>query len=173
MTPGRARSHAVMNSLTRPLIRAAVSAFQACRRTVWFFTTPQTFGVCGIPLTEGGAVVLVRLTYSTGWSLPAGRRKTGEAASDAIIRELKEEIGLVGFASLEPKGAFEHRPNYRRASTELFVIRGVRYRAPAWSLEVEEIGEFELHALPDDLPRFSRRQLQTAGLLPLQQDVTA
>lgn len=132
--------------LTR-ILHLSVVCFQAVRRFVWFFSRPRATGVHGIPLTPHGKVVLVTLSYAKGWRLPGGGQKAGEESCDAMLRELREEIGLITCASVEVVGGFTHRPDYRHGKASLFVIRGVRYQ-PRWSLEVVEVGEFELDALP-------------------------
>jgi 8-oxo-dGTP pyrophosphatase MutT (NUDIX family) len=114
---------------------------------MWFVSRPRTFGVHGIPITPEGKIVLVMLSYAKGWRLPGGGRKPDEDSGKAMLRELREEIGLTGYASLEQVGDFTHRPDYRRGEASLFIIRGVTYR-PRWSLEVKQVGEFAVDALP-------------------------
>jgi 8-oxo-dGTP pyrophosphatase MutT (NUDIX family) len=154
-----------MSRLIRSLLRAAVTTFQACRRAVWYVTRPRALGVAAVPLTDPGTVVLVKLTYRAGWHLPAGGRKAGERPKDAILRELKEEIGLTRVRAVEWIGAMEHSPDFRRGTTEVFLIHDVQYSPARWSLEVEEVREFQLQALPGDLSATSRQQLRMAGLL--------
>jgi 8-oxo-dGTP pyrophosphatase MutT (NUDIX family) len=49
--------------------------------------TAPNGGVHGIPLTPDGKVVLVILSYATGWRLPGGGRKAGEDPREAIFTE--------------------------------------------------------------------------------------
>ena len=91
--------------------------------------------------------MLVTLSYAKGWRLPGGGQKPNEASHAAILRELREEIGLTAHGSVEMVTIFSHRPDYRYGKAALFVVRDVRYR-PRWSLEVKEVEEFELDALP-------------------------
>lgn len=129
------------------VLHTGVYAFQVLRRSLWFFSRPRTLGVHGIALTPEGKVVLVTLSYAKGWRLPGGGRKADEEPSAAILRELREEIGLTNYTSIEPVCDFEHRPDFRRGEATLFVIRGVQYR-PRWSLEVRAVAAFNLRALP-------------------------
>ncbi len=133
--------------MLKRLLHFGVACFQALRRSVWFFSRPRTTGVHGIPLTPNGKVVLVTLSYAKGWRLPGGGQKTSEESRDAMLRELREEIGLTAYASMELVSGFTHRPDFRHGEGSLFVVRGVRYQ-PRWSLEVAKVGEFELDALP-------------------------
>jgi 8-oxo-dGTP pyrophosphatase MutT (NUDIX family) len=101
-----------------------------------------------VPLTAEGRVVLVRLSYAKGWHLPGGGRKRGEEPEQAVLRELREEIGLTAHSELLRVGEFAHRPDYRRGTTTLFLLRDVRF-SPRPSLEIEEIAVFDPAQLPD------------------------
>ncbi len=109
-------------------------------------------GVHAVPLTEAGKVVLVLLTYAPGWRLPGGGLKRGEGAEEAMLRELREEIGLLshgGIERLEDEGADAVPPGDRSA---FFLVRDVVYR-PRRSLEVEEVREFDPQARPAETTR--------------------
>jgi RimJ/RimL family protein N-acetyltransferase/ADP-ribose pyrophosphatase YjhB (NUDIX family) len=47
-------------------------------------------------LTPGGSILLMEVTGGEGslWITPGGRRRPGESAGDAVVRELHEETGL-------------------------------------------------------------------------------
>ena len=136
-----------------------MTAFQTARRYVWFVTRPAVWGVQAIALTATGKVVLVKHRYTRGWHLPGGGRKRHEYAEEAVLRELREEIGLLEHGQVTPAGTFHHRPDFRRATVSLFLVRDVRYRAPQ-SLEIEEVAEFDPARLPADTARFSRARLE-------------
>lgn len=106
-------------------------------------------GVHAVPLTQAGKVVLVRLTYAPGWRVPGGGRKRGEAPEQAMLRELREEIGLLSH------GAIERLEDVRPGDpSAFFLVRDVVYR-PRRSLEVEEVREFDPACLPDDTTRWT------------------
>jgi 8-oxo-dGTP pyrophosphatase MutT (NUDIX family) len=146
--------------LTR-LLHLGVYAFQALRRSIWFFSQPRTVGVHGIPVTPEGKIVLVTLSYAKGWRLPGGGRKADEDAREAILRELREEIGLTAHTSIELVGDFTHRPDFRRGEASLFIVQGVQYQR-RWSLEVAKTGEFELDALPLGTAQITHKLLAMA-----------
>jgi 8-oxo-dGTP pyrophosphatase MutT (NUDIX family) len=139
-------------------VHRLVNRLHRSRRLLWFFTKPSTQGVHAIPITPEGEVVLVTLSYARGWRLPGGGLKPGEDPEKAILRELREEIGMTAHAAVEKVTTFTHRPDFRRATSSLFVVRDVAYR-PRWSLEIEAVGAFALDALPPDLPPITRRLL--------------
>ena len=150
-----------MSKPHRLLVRAAVSAFQQARRAIWFVTRPRVRGVLAFPLTPEGKLIMVRLTYAKGWRLPGGGRGRSEGAEEAMLRELREEIGLSGHGEVRHLYDFEHEPDYRRGTTDVFLVADVRYR-PRQSLEIEETGEFEPRALPQDTTDGTRDQVDHA-----------
>jgi 8-oxo-dGTP pyrophosphatase MutT (NUDIX family) len=148
----------------RLIVRAAVGAFQTVRRAIWFVWRPHVQGVLTVPVTPEGKIVLVRLTYDKGWHLPGGGRKKGEAADEAALRELSEEIGLTVHGEITCLGAFEHRPDRRHGTTTVFLVRDVRYCFRR-SIEIEEVGEYPPDALPDNVSPTSARKIEEALLL--------
>ncbi len=140
-------------SLPRRLIRTVFTFLHGFRLALWKVTGSGRAGVHAVPLTGRGKVVLVRLTYAPGWRVPGGGRKRGEAPEQAMLRELREEIGLLSHGAIEPledmrPGAL---PGDRSA---FFLVRDVVYR-PRRSLEVEEVREFDPALLPDDTTRWT------------------
>jgi 8-oxo-dGTP pyrophosphatase MutT (NUDIX family) len=132
------------------VLRVGLSALHQIRRIQWYFTQPRTFGAHAVPLTPRGTIVLVKLRYARGWRLPGGGRKPAEAPLEAALRELREEIGLITHGEVQPVAELEERPDFKRDSVSLFIVRNVEYR-PRWSLEVEAVTEVEPTRLPLDI----------------------
>lgn len=148
--------------LPRPLIRIVFTFLQGLRKLLWLVTGPGRDGVHAVPLTAQGKVVLVRLTYAPGWRLPGGGRKRGETVEAGMLRELREEIGLIGHSSIERLE--DIRPSALPGDrSAMFLVRDVSYR-PRQSLEVEEVREFDPADLPDNLSRSTGETL--ASLFP-------
>jgi 8-oxo-dGTP pyrophosphatase MutT (NUDIX family) len=123
----------------------------------WFVLRPRNFGAHAVALTPANRIVLVKLRYAEGWRLPGGRRRRGEAPEVAILRELREEIGMTGFASMER--ACDLAPKRKAELASVLVVRGVEYRRPRWSLEVEDVLEASADDLPADLAPPAERWL--------------
>jgi 8-oxo-dGTP pyrophosphatase MutT (NUDIX family) len=119
----------------------------------WKIGRSRALGTHAIALTPAGRLILVKLRYAPGWRLPGGGRSERESPRAAIIRELREEIGMVAFnEALLAREVV----NQRRDMASVFIVRDVEYR-PRWSLEIEQVMEADLDALPADLsPRMAR-----------------
>jgi 8-oxo-dGTP pyrophosphatase MutT (NUDIX family) len=137
------------NSLARWLVRLGMTSVHRLLSIGWFVIRPRTLGVRAVAITPGGAVVLLRHSYARGWYLPGGGVDRGEDGVAAVLRELREEIGMEAHETIRPLTSFDHRPNYRRDHVDVFVVEGVRY---SWrqSLEIEEVATFDPEALPPD-----------------------
>ena len=131
-------------------MRVILGALHRILKLFWFLSRPRTFGVHALALTPQGKVILVRLRYAPGWRLPGGGRAEDEDPRDAVLRELREEVGLVSHGEIRLAAELEERPDFKRDLAALLVVRDVRYE-PRWSWEVEVICEAPLDALPADL----------------------
>lgn len=124
----------------------------------WFVTRPRTNGVRAIVLTPRGEVVLLRHSYVRGWYLPGGGRNPGEDPETAILRELREEIGLENYRAMRHLAHYEHRPTFKHDHLDLFLVEGAHYR---WvpSLEIEDVRSFDPRALPQDISARSQADI--------------
>jgi ADP-ribose pyrophosphatase YjhB (NUDIX family) len=139
------------------LLRLLLTALHGVLRLGWFVRRPRTFGAHALAFTPQGRVILVRLRYAPGWRLPGGGRGANEDPRDAVLRELREEIGMIAHGEVRLAGELEERPDFKRDLASLLVVRDVVYRPPRWSWEVEAIAEAALDDLPPGLsPRAAR-----------------
>ena len=67
--------------------------------------SPVALGALGL-VEQGGRVVLVRHSYMAGWRLPGGGVRRGEPPEEAVLRELREEIGLMHAATPQLVGLY-------------------------------------------------------------------
>lgn len=142
--------------LPRRLIRIVFTFVHGFRRLLRAATSAGRDGVHAVPMTASGTVVLVCLTYAPGWRLPGGGRKRGEDPLAAILRELREEIGLIGHGAVERLD--DVHPGSAGDQSALFILRDVVYR-PRRSLEVESVREFDPAELPPDVAAWTRETL--------------
>ena len=150
------------SNLLNQLLRACLATAYGVLRTYWFLRRPRTMGAHAVALTPAGRIVLVKLRYASGWRLPGGGRSEGEAPREAVLRELREEIGLISFGEVASVGDLEESTDFKRDLASLFVVRDVVYRAARWSLEIEQVQEAALDDLPTDISPRAKRWLHAA-----------
>lgn len=105
------------------------------------------------PRTLGkGAEVLFVHHPTRGWEIPGGHLEAGESPSEAMLRELQEETGLVGEIKMwnktyYPKGWVAH-VEVEKTSTNAWVVDDSNVAEVRWWKEVPPliawtVGEFE------------------------------
>jgi 8-oxo-dGTP diphosphatase len=121
------------------------------RRAVVHLAAPSfTVGAVAVLRRRDGGVVFVDQRHTGGWALPGGLLHRGEAAAEALVREVCEEIGVDLAANPLPVPLAAVSPGARRADL-VFVVDvpdGVVARR-ADAVEVRDVGWFHLDALPE------------------------
>jgi 8-oxo-dGTP pyrophosphatase MutT (NUDIX family) len=146
-------------TIPRPLLRFVLTGLQLLRRAAWKLTGMQGEGVHAVVLTPHGKVVLIRLTYASGWRLPGGGKGRSEAREEAMLRELREEIGLVRHGGIRQAPGSDARDGY-------FLVTDAEID-PHETYEVDEVRAFDPDDLPDDMPDCVRDiVIETLGLGP-------
>jgi 8-oxo-dGTP pyrophosphatase MutT (NUDIX family) len=113
----------------------------------WFVRRPRTFGAHGYALTPERKLILVKLRYARGWRLAGGGRQPRENATDAALRELREEIGMISHGRVRLACELEQYSDFRRDLASVVIVEDVRYR-PHWSWEIEQVIEVAPGQLP-------------------------
>ena len=119
----------------------------------------MTRGVRGLAVDGEGRVLLVKHTYLHGWWLPGGGVDKGETTQAAVVRELREEAGLI--AQSEPRLISVHSNErfFRGDHVLVFAVDAFDLTTRTSHGEIAEIGWFALDALPEDTTRASRDRL--------------
>jgi 8-oxo-dGTP pyrophosphatase MutT (NUDIX family) len=119
--------------------------------------SPTDVGVLAM-VEQAGKVLLVRHSYKTGWMLPGGAVGRGEPPAEAVLRELREEIGLTHSAPPQLVGVFTRR---RLFATNLILLYRVREAVfvfqPGW--EIRSITLADPAAPPEGTSRGTKRRL--------------
>jgi len=126
---------------------------------------PVVLGVAGAVFDPTGRVLLVKQSYMRGWRLPGGGVARGEAPSQALTRELAEEVGLSGGVA-EFFGLYSRKAGWATNVIALYRVSGgeIAFR-PNW--EVREICFADPLAPPDGTtPATLRRLAELAGARP-------
>jgi ADP-ribose pyrophosphatase YjhB (NUDIX family) len=112
---------------------------------------PQfTVRVAGVFRTADGRILLLRhvFRHSYPWGLPAGFLEAGESPEAGVLRELREETGLVA----EIEGIARIRPVDSRHLEITLAGRIDPAQTIIPSLEIFEAGYFKLDTLPGPMP---------------------
>jgi 8-oxo-dGTP pyrophosphatase MutT (NUDIX family) len=146
-----------LNRVLDRILRVALTAAHTFLRAGWFLRRPRTFGAHALALTPEGRAVLVKLRYAPGWRLPGGGRRRDEDPAGAVLRELREEIGMTAHGDVRLACELHEDADFKRDVAALFIVENVRYAPPKWSLEIEAVAEAGLHELPVAMsPRAAR-----------------
>jgi 8-oxo-dGTP pyrophosphatase MutT (NUDIX family) len=146
---------------TDRILRVALTAAHKLMKLGWFVRRPRTFGAHALALTPDRKLILVSLRYAPGWRLPGGGRGAGEDPADAVLRELREEIGMTGHGRVRLAAELEEGTDFKHDLASLLVVEDVRYSPPSWSWEVERIAEFDPAALPADMAPIATGWIKT------------
>ncbi|WP_263166007.1 (deoxy)nucleoside triphosphate pyrophosphohydrolase [Streptomyces sp. SCSIO ZS0520] len=72
--------------------------------------------VVGAALCDGGRLLAARRSappeLAGGWELPGGKVEPGERPEQALVRELREELGVEAEVRTRVPGSFPLRPGY-------------------------------------------------------------
>jgi 8-oxo-dGTP pyrophosphatase MutT (NUDIX family) len=126
-------------------------------RVYLFFVRPLTLGV-RVMMVQGGRVVLVRHTYTSGWYFPGGGVHRGETFDAAARREAAEEVGAE-LHDLVLVGAYTNFKEWKSDHNILFFSTDFTLGSKQDS-EIAEMRWFPLDALPEDLWPGHRMRLE-------------
>jgi 8-oxo-dGTP pyrophosphatase MutT (NUDIX family) len=138
-------------SLSDKLLRVALTAGHQLLKAGWFVRRPRTFGAHALALTPERKLILVKLRYAEGWRLPGGGRRADEDPRGAVLRELREEIGMTSHGAVRLACELEQAADFKHDLAALLIVEDVRYQPPRWSWEVERVMECERDDLPGDM----------------------
>jgi 8-oxo-dGTP pyrophosphatase MutT (NUDIX family) len=131
------------------------------------YRTPVSFGTNAIVELADGTVVLVRHRYMPGLCFPGGGINPGEAPADAIVRELKEEIGLLRFDTIALFGLYTRKVGWTTNHIALYRCTNavINFRP---NVEISEIAEIDpRNPPPDTTPATRRRLAEFVGDAPI------
>ena len=144
-------TEATPSKFTDRLLRIALTGAHHVLKLGWFVRRPRSFGAHALALTPAGRIILVKLRYAPGWRFPGGGRARDEDPRDAVLRELREEIGMTCHGPVTLAAERQEATDFKHDLASLFIVRDVLYRPRRWSWEVERIIEVPFDELPTDL----------------------
>src|SRR5205085_1156281 len=111
-----------MARLRDKLLRALLTLVHQGLRLKWLIRRPRTFGAHAFALTPERKLILVKLRYAQGWRLPGGGMREGEDPRKAVLRELREEIGMTAHGRVRLGGELEQARDFKRDLASLLVV---------------------------------------------------
>lgn len=119
----------------------------------------NTLGARAIVLNSEDQVLLVKHTYQPHWYLPGGGVNKGESTKAAVIRELKEETGLI-IPPEEPQLFGVYFSTYLGVNDYpvIYIVKNYTSVA-AHSGEIEKMDWFHYDALPEMISPGTQRRL--------------
>jgi 8-oxo-dGTP pyrophosphatase MutT (NUDIX family) len=133
----------------------------AAKITAQAFLTPVAFAACAL-IERDGKILLARHSYVSGWLLPGGGIRRGEPAADAILRELREEIGLVRSAPPVLFGLYARKAGLATNVIALYRLSDAEFDFTP-NFEVREVISADPAAPPPGTPASVRRRLAEFG----------
>ncbi|WP_292226605.1 NUDIX domain-containing protein [Brevundimonas sp.] len=123
-------------------------------------TRGKTLGVRGVAVDGEGRVLLVKHTYLAGWWLPGGGVDKGETTQAAVVRELREEAGLIARGEPILLSVHSNERFFPGDHVVVFRIDDFDMSERTSHGEIAEIGWFHPDALPEDTHRATRARIE-------------
>jgi 8-oxo-dGTP pyrophosphatase MutT (NUDIX family) len=118
----------------------------------------QTIGARAIVINPQNQVLLVKHTYQPHWYTPGGGIQNGESIKAGLLRELKEEVGIIATGEVELFGIYHH--TYLNVSDHPIIYIVKQYnQIESHSPEIESMQWFDYDYLPAMISPGTKRRL--------------
>ena len=126
----------------------------------WRWQRALTLGARGMVIDDRGAILLVRHTYTPGWTFPGGGVEFGESTAEALRRELAEEANVTLTGPAELFGVYSNANAFPGDHVVLYVVRDWHQATmPKPTREIAGAGFYAPDSLPDAPPAGTRRRI--------------
>lgn len=118
----------------------------------------STLGARAIVINDDNQVLLVKHTYQPHWYIPGGGVKKGESIKAAVLRELKEEVGLTALEEPVLFGVYHHLYLNVNDYPVVYILKQFSLTESV-SSEIADKGWFDYTALPEMISPGTKRRL--------------
>lgn len=118
----------------------------------------STLGARAIVLNSQNQILLVKHTYQPHWYIPGGGVKKGESAKMAMLRELKEEVGITVIGEPTLFGIYHHTYLGVNDYPIIYIVKNYSLEK-ATSPEIEQMAWFDYTNLPEMISPGTMRRL--------------
>lgn len=120
------------------------------RRIYWYLFRPKTIGVKCLIENQHNEYLLIKTTYSGNyWTLPGGGCKNNESFENCVIREVKEEVGLILQKPIQV-GSYVSTLEYKKDTIHLFLAKTNELHIKKNTLEILEAAWFKKENIPEN-----------------------
>jgi len=131
--------------------RLIIKVLYPVAKIYWFLFRPKTQGAkCVIKFGE--EILMIRHTYgkSDAWTFPGGGIKKGETPEEAVLREVREELGIK-IINIKNIGSFFTNKEYKRDTVYCFSAEAQNKSFIISSDEITEANWFLKNKLPENM----------------------
>ncbi len=141
------------------LRRILVNMILPVVRLYWFLFRPKVKGVkCVIEYND--TILMVRHNYGKRrWTLPGGRIEKNETPSDAVRREVKEEVGII-VSEVRSLGEFLSTLDYKQDYIYCFCATTNNKDIKIDPNEIYEASWFPINKIPEDRTEIASKILR-------------
>lgn len=108
---------------------------------------PETSGVKCL-VEQDGRFLMIRNTYGEKhWTLPGGGIKKGESPEHAVLREVKEEVGI-SLNSVKKLSEYQSNKEYKLDTIHCFYAKTTNTELSIDNGEILEAAWFSLESMP-------------------------
>lgn len=118
-----------------------------------------TLGTRAIILNSKNEILLVKHTYTPGWHFPGGGVDKGESPRQAIIREVKEEAGVIPLKSPEIIDCYFNIYLGVYDIVSLYFIKEFHIEPFKSNKEIAEAKWFSIENLPEDASNATKKRV--------------
>lgn len=145
------------------LINLAYKILNFLRRTIQRHLHFTSLGVKAFIMNDKREVLMVEHTYMPGWHLPGGGVLPNETPADAVIREVREETGVIIHSKPELFAIYLNDISGASDYPVLYIIKAFTIDPnPLPSGEIRAVGWFSVDALPADTPMHTQLRIKEA-----------